>query len=112
MSIANSDMPAKENPLAFSLETWKIDACAYTKIFDPDTGVAPLPHQIINDISSVVHTLHIIKEHKGVFVPGLAIRTGRRYLRNPEGSDQQGGKRTKKIYIMTCTASQKIYTKI
>ena len=95
MSIASSNTPAKGNPLAFSLETPKLGAHVYTHIFDPDTGVAPLPHQIIDDISGVMHALHIIKEHKGVFVPGLAIRTRRRYLRNPQGNDQRGGKRTK-----------------
>ena len=111
MSIANSDTPAKENPLASSLETPKLGARAYTRIFDPDTGVAPLPHRIIDDISGVVHALHIIKEHKGVFVSGLAIRTGQRYLQNPEGNNQQGGKTTKKFFIMTCTVSQRIYKK-
>ena len=75
MSIANSDTPVKENPLAFSLETPQLGAHAYNCIFDPNKGVAPLPHRIIDDISGVVHALHIIKEHKGVFVPGLEIRT-------------------------------------
>ena len=80
MSIANSDTPEKENPLAFLLETPKLGACAYTLTFYPNTGVAPLPHQIIDDISAVMHALHITKEHKGVLIPCLAIKTERRYL--------------------------------
>ena len=88
MSISDSDMPAKENTLVFSLETLKLGACAYNCIIDPITGVTPLPHQIIDDISGVLHALHIIKEHKGVFLPGLAIRTRRQYLQNPDVKDQ------------------------
>ena len=105
MSIPNSDMPMKENTFSFSMETPKLGAREYTRVFYPDTGVAPIPHPIIDDIISVLLALHIIKEHKGVFVPGLTIRTGWQYLQNPEGNNQQGGKNIF-FNIMTCTVSQ------
>ena len=51
---------------------------------DPDiyTGVVPSSKRILQDIKGAWQAMQVVCENKGVFVPGLAARTGRCYLKS------------------------------
>ena len=62
---------------------------------DPTKGVAPSSKRIVQDIEGVWKAMKIIYDKKGVYVPGLANRTGRRFFRNTTHSKIHGGPRQK-----------------
>ena len=78
----------------FSLATPKLGKESYLRILHPCTGCSPSPERINEDIGGVWKAMDIVRQHRGVYVPGLAERTGRRYEMVQE-VDQRGGPRTK-----------------
>jgi len=68
---------------------------AALRILHPSTGCSPSPHRINEDIEGVWKSMEIVRQHRGVYVPGLAERTGRRYQKTQAVTEQRGGPRTK-----------------
>jgi hypothetical protein len=62
------------------LDTPKEITKAILKLYDPDTGVVPKPHRIVQDILRVLYCLEEIVKAGGAVVPGLANRNGHRAL--------------------------------
>ena len=80
----------------FSLSTPTIASSTYRRIYCPTTGVAPTSKRILEDIEGrVTLAMKVVHAHKGVYVHGLAERTGRRYTRT-EAKKKSGGNSVKK----------------
>ena len=79
----------------FSMATPKLGKEPYLRIVHPITGCSPSADRINQDIDGVWKAMEIVQQLKGVYVPGLAERTGWRYEKVQGVSDQWGGPWTK-----------------
>ena len=66
------------------MATPELAAKTYKRLLHPITGVAPTSKRILEDVSGVWLAMNIVCEQKGVYVPGLAERSGRRYIKGSE----------------------------
>ncbi|EJK60897.1 hypothetical protein THAOC_18686 [Thalassiosira oceanica] len=80
----------------FSLATPKLGVATYLRIIDPRpfVGVSPTPKRIVQDIEGAWNAMMIVYQHKGVYVEGLATRTGHRHIKSKEKKNW-GGARVK-----------------
>ncbi len=86
----------RDDPRMFSMATPAEGSSAYRRILDADNRYgAPSPKRIAQDIDGVFKAIKIVIEWKGRYVPGLAERSGRRYLKAKETSNNWGGPREK-----------------
>ena len=69
-------------------------------MYDAITGVAPPSERILQDIDGVWKAFKILAEAKGVYVQGLAERTGRHYMKSKMKMGY-GGSRTAKDLSLT-----------
>ena len=77
----------------FGKSSYKIMRDSYLRVLDPQTGVCPSSHRIIQDITKCWgEHLDKICAKRGGAVPGLGNRAGKRRL---EGVKKRGGKRVK-----------------
>ena len=97
MSLTIRKPGIKDNRL-FLTSTPKEAWHAYSRVFDPLSGVAPTPKRIVQDIYRVKDAWWGIFKAEGVYVPGLAGGRipGIRHVAIPDGSSiRRGGKRTR-----------------
>ncbi|KAL7554754.1 hypothetical protein ACHAWF_018297 [Thalassiosira exigua] len=94
---AGIDKRSVEGRKLFSIATPAEAVKAYERIWDPETGVAPRPSRIVDDIKKVVDAMKQIHKQKGAFVPDLAQRPGNRHIVNEMKSKIAGGARTKNM---------------
>ena len=73
------------------MATPELASQAYKRLLDPMTGVAPTDKRIVQDITGVWMAMRIVYDAKGVYVHGLAERSGCRYIRVREPSNGHGG---------------------
>ncbi|EJK60291.1 hypothetical protein THAOC_19380 [Thalassiosira oceanica] len=85
-----------EDDRAFSMATPRLCSENYRRVMDPDPyiGVAPSAKHIVQDFDGVWIAMKIICDAKGCYVPGLAERTGRRYIKSATRG-RHGGSRAK-----------------
>lgn len=85
-----------EDDRAFSMATPRLCSENYRRVMDPDPyiGVAPSAKRIVQDFDGVWIAMKIICDAKGCYVPGLAERTGRRYIKSATRG-RHGGSRAK-----------------
>ena len=81
----------KDDQRRFSMATPELGSRTYRRILDPQSGVAPSAKRIVQDIAGVFRAMEIVQKARGVYVEGLAERTGRRYQKN----NGHGGPRKK-----------------
>jgi hypothetical protein len=82
----------------FSFATPKHVSYVYRRIFHPETGVAPRPERIVQDVHKAIRAMRVIMEAKGAYVPGLAggrIPGGRHVQTEEKTSSNWGGRREK-----------------
>ena len=77
---------------AFSLSTPKEGSRAYLQIYHPESGIAPTSKRIAQDIEGVQIAMEKICEAEGAFVPGLAARSGKRYIKDLSGKKSGGAR--------------------
>ncbi|EJK62102.1 hypothetical protein THAOC_17300, partial [Thalassiosira oceanica] len=80
----------------FSLATPKLGVATYLRIIDPRpfVGVSPTPRRIVQDIEGAWNAMFVVYQHRGVYVEGLATRTGHRHIKSKEKKNW-GGARVK-----------------
>ena len=68
----------REDPKRFKMGTPRELSCAFRRVWDPETGVAPTSERIVQDIRRWPGAVQAIVDHDGAVVPSLNKRTGRR----------------------------------
>ena len=85
----------KDDQRRFSMATPELGSRTYRRILDPQSGVAPSAKRIVQDIAGVFRAMEIVQKARGVYVEGLAERTGRRYQKTTTKINGHGGPRKK-----------------
>ena len=88
---------SKDDERHVSMATPELAANSYKHILHPVTGISPTSKRILEDISGIWLAMYIIHDAKGVYVPGLAKRSGWRYMWGPKINRIHGGPRTKNV---------------
>ena len=84
VTLKRQGKSSKDDDRHFSMATPELAANSYKRILHPVTGVAPISKRTLEDISGVWLAMYIIHDAQGVYVPGLAERSGRHYLPGPK----------------------------
>ena len=90
--MAMKKIGTQKDERIFSMATPQLASSSYRRVYDPESGVAPSSERILQDIEGAFLSMKIVAERKGVFVPGLAERSGRRFMKS-EQKMGHGGKR-------------------
>lgn len=68
----------RNDPRRFSKGTPKTIEAAVRRLWDPQTGVSPPPHRIVQDINRVLENVEIVVREDGAVVDGVVDRNGHR----------------------------------
>ena len=82
------------------MATPKLAVKTYKRLLHPITGVAPTRKRILEDISGVWLAMKIVCEKKGVYITGLAERSGGRFIKGSRKKEGRGGSRKKGVHYL------------
>ena len=99
-TLRRQGLSSQDDSRHFSMATPELAAETYKRLLHPITGVAPTSKRILEDVSGVWLAMNIVCEQKGVYVPGLAERSGRHFIRGSGQKEGRGGSRKKGVHSL------------
>ena len=82
------------------MATPQLASQTYKRLLHPISGVTPTNKRIPEDVYGVWLAMKIVYLAKGVYVPGLAERSGCRFIEGPKQKESRGGPHKKGVHSL------------